>query len=173
MSAKLPKKIVSNLMILIVAPLLALGLFYFTRYGGDSFLASVLELSELETIAQKGRGIAYKTFPGVLEVFGSELVQDQQRLQFELLYNPEEIQLGIWDETLYQAQILSDQPGYVLIELNDFQDLALDQEWFAITFTGAEDQLLLGEAYTVSEDSSQTPLAVGSLNVLDSDFLFH
>lgn len=173
MSAKLPKKIVSNLMILVLAPLLAWGLFYLTRYGGESFLASVLDISEVETIAQKGRGIAYKTFPGVLEVFGSKAIQDQQRVQFELLYNPEKIQLETRDTELYQAQILVEQPGYLLIELRDFQHLALDQEWFAIAFTGAEDQLLLGEAHIVAEDLSETPLAVGSLNALDPNFLFH
>jgi hypothetical protein len=61
-------RILKNIIILIVAPILAVLLFYLTQ-NFSWMTASVLDITEINTIKQNNWDLAYKTENQVFEVF--------------------------------------------------------------------------------------------------------
>ena len=155
---------VKNFFILLLAPVLALGLFLIMQdlWG---MTASVLDFSELKRIKEQERDLAYKTENQLFELFWTESLYGTE-LNFELLYNPEKIQLSTDLATGAAFRVLAETPGQIQFVLLAEKSRSVQEGWFQIPFSGEENQLLLWEAAKLTPWGLQ-PLRVGSLNQHD------
>lgn len=152
-----------TLLILIVAPALALSLFWLSR-DWSGLTASVLDLQELQMIAESGWGVAYKTENQSFELFGSLQAQKADRLTFEILYHPEKVQLFLEQASGFNLLSLTSQEGILLGELGQTTKLPLEEGWFQLPFSGDAEQLVLGEVMLFRGEESKS-LSVGNLNI--------
>lgn len=155
---------VKNFFILLLAPVLALGLFFLMQ-DFSGMTASVLDFSELETIKAQQRDLAYKTENQTFELFWTESLRGTE-LNFELLYNPEKVQIFLDLATGADFRLLDQKPGMLKFALSPEQDRTLEEGWFQVPFSGEENQLLLWEASKSLPWGAQ-PLRVGNLNPSD------
>ena len=156
-----------NMVILLVAPILALGLFYFS-HNLWGLSASVLDVLELQTIEKNKRWVAYKTQNQIFELFGSVLVKKEGKLIFEVLYDPLSLTVDISSATPSSAKLRSNQSGLLMVELPIDTNAELEKEWFSIPFSGAAKDILLGSASFEAWDKS-IALAVWNLNTPAQD----
>lgn len=164
---KKPPRIVINVLILLLAPFLAWALFYLTQYAGTHLTASVLDLNELQAIKDQGRDVAYKTSSWLLELFGSESAKKRSTLQITLVYDEDELELFPESALQEGIELVLQKPWLLYYQLSAYQNNALENEWFAINFSGEEKRILIWEVYAVDQDQTPVPLAVGNLNSLD------
>lgn len=162
---KLP--IIKNSGILILAFILAWGLFSLTR--DDLVLtASVLDIAEQEYIKSQQRDVAYKIHNQTFELFGTSSAQQGESLIFTVLYNPDTVQPQIPQEDNFQAQSLGSWEFQITLgELSRFDS---ENGWFELPFTGAERDILLGEA-KLSKNNQLLPLRVGNLTSMSGHAL--
>lgn len=151
-----------TLLILIVAPCLALSLFWLTRDWTD-LTASVLDLQELQTIAEHHRGVAYKTENQHFELFGSAQSQHAERLSFEILYHPEKVAFKLDQASGFNLLSLTQDEGRLLGMLGKTSDLPLEEGWFQLPFSGDAEQIVLGEV-SLFDGKGAKELSVGNLN---------
>lgn len=90
---RMTKKWLKNTIILLVAPFCALGIFYLTR-DMSGLTASVLDILELQYFHEQDWELAYKIKNQSFELFGSEGVRHADKLWFEVLYDPQHLQLA-------------------------------------------------------------------------------
>lgn len=155
------KKSLKNLIILLIAPGLALVLFYATR-DLSALSASVLDIMEIEKIQKSWRGLAYKITNQNFEVFWSELAKTMDTVHFVLLYNPDKITfsegLSWMNSQLVEDWVLS-------FELKEVWSHSLEKDWFQLSFSGDAKDLIMWEARGIKK-GKEIPLAVGNLNIL-------
>jgi len=81
--------------------------------------ASVLDITEINTIKQNNWDLAYKTENQVFEVFWAEKVKSAEVIEFEILYNPEKIELDTQLISWENYQIIDSQEGDLIIQISD------------------------------------------------------
>jgi hypothetical protein len=64
-----------NIGILLLSPFVAFGIFRVSQQDWSKLTASVLDISEIETIEKQGRDVAYKVHDQLFELFGSKQLQ--------------------------------------------------------------------------------------------------
>lgn len=156
------QRVVKNLIILIIAPILAVVIFYATR--DLSWLsASVLDILEMQTIKESWRGLAYKTTNQTFEVFWSDVARTMDTVGFRIIYNQDQlVLLSGWD---YREDFDSWNKKWELtIRLPNPASLPLEGQWFQLAFSGEAKDILLAEAWG-SKNNVEIPLAVGNLNI--------
>ena len=155
-------RILKNIVILIVAPILAILLFYLTQ-NFSWMTASVLDITEINTIKQNNWDLAYKTENQIFEVFWAEKVKSAEFIEFEILYNPERIELDTqlisWDN----YQIIDSQEGDLVIQISDIWVRDYQEWWFEIPYTWDESQILMWDAKKL-ENGEELNLSVWNLN---------
>lgn len=150
--------------ILLLAPILALGLFFLAQ-NFSGMTASVLDLSELKTIKEQQRDLAYKTESQLFELFWTESLRGTV-LNVELLYNPDKVQVLLNEATGAEFRVLHQESGVVQLALSPEQIRSVEEGWFQMPFSGEAHQLLLWSASQLISWTAQ-PLRVGNLNHYD------
>ena len=125
--------------------------------------ASVLDITEINTIKQNNWDLAYKTENHVFEVFWSEKIKSAEIIEFEILYNPEKTelytQLISWDN----YQIIDFQEGDLVIQISDVWVRDYHEWWFEVLYTWDENQILMWDAKKI-ENGEESNLSVWNLN---------
>ena len=157
-----------NLIILLIAPILALSLFYLT-HDLSGLTASVLDVLELKAIEKNWRGVAYKTQNQTFELFGSEVAKKGEMLTFQIFYNPESIKLQLDQLLPSTAKIDASESWKLTVNLVVLTNAPLEREWFSLPFSGEEEKdILLGSA-TLRSGEALTPLSIWNLNIPVND----
>ncbi len=151
-----------TLLILVVAPCLALSFFWLTR-DWSRLTASVLDLQELQTIEEHHRGLAYKTNNQQFELFGSTQAQNADRLTFEVIYHPEKVEFKLDQASGFNLLSLTQEEGRILGMLGKTINLPLEEGWFQLPFSGDAEQIVLGEV-SFFDGAVEKELSVGNLN---------
>lgn len=154
--------VVKNLIILFLAPVLALGVFFLTR-DLTGLTASVLDLSELQKIEDNKRWVAYKTENRIFELFGSESVRKWGHLVFEIVYNPDKVELLVDQSSGLNYIVLQNEIGNLQVQLNNLHDFSVSEGRFQVPYLGEGDQLILSEA-TLYDSKKGESLSIGNLN---------
>lgn len=160
-----PAPLLKNIVILVLAPLLALGIFFLTR-DMQGLTASVLDISEIKKIQTENWDAAYKRENQIFELFGSESLKKWEILTFELIYNPEKISLSVSQSSGFSFQILEEGTGSLKVQISDLMSRNINEGWFQVPFSGEKSQLLLAETNLQIGDK-KIPLRVGSLDYDD------
>ena len=155
--------LIKNLFILLLAPILAFGLFFLTR-DLSGLTASVLDIAERQKIEEKQWWVAYKTDDQVFELFGSEQLKKWENLVFELVYNPKKVVFSIDQSSGFDFTLLENNTGSLKIQLNNVNSLKLDEGLFLLPFSWEKDQVVLAEALLWSLGKTAIPLSIWSLN---------
>lgn len=159
---RMTKKWLKNTIILLVAPFCALGIFYLTR-DMSGLTASVLDILELQYFHEQDWELAYKIKNQSFELFGSEGVRHADKLWFEVLYDPQHLQLA-WDHVVIDYYLLQHvSTGVVNITMQHMADLPLESSRFELPFSGDQRYLLLGQA-SAQFGNEWRALRVGNLN---------
>ena len=116
--------LIKNLFILLLAPILAFGLFFLTR-DLSGLTASVLDIAERQKIKEKQWWVAYKTDDQVFELFGSEQLKKWENLVFELVYNPKKVVFSIDQSSGFDFTLLENNTGSFKIKLKNVNYLKL------------------------------------------------
>lgn len=161
--------LLKNLIILIIAPILAVALLYIVN-DFSWLTASVLDIAEVQKIQKEGWDIAYKSQNQSFEVFWSEKIKDADTLNFEIIYNPEKIDVDVSMISWYNYAILDENSGYLKIQLSDFSGLSHDEWWFEIPFSWDETQILLWEGQK-EKNWNTIALSIGNLTPLQEHSL--
>jgi hypothetical protein len=158
------KKIKTNGMILGVALLLAIAIFYI-KNNPDIFLASILSLQEQEYITEKWRDAAYKTENGNFEIFLDQKYTGNISKFYGMVYlNPEKVHMDIANYTGQGTiNIQEGKDGSLTINITDLKDITTAQEIVGIPFTGDAGLVLLGETKGRIKNRRQK-FAVGNLS---------
>ena len=155
--------LIKNLFILLLAPILAFGLFFLTR-DLSGLTASVLDIAERQKIKEKQWWVAYKTDDQVFELFGSEQLKKWENLVFELVYNPKKVVFSIDQSSGFDFTLLEGNTGSLKIQLNNVNSLKLDEGLFLLPFSWEKDQVVLAEALLWSLGKTAIPLSIWNLN---------
>ena len=155
--------LIKNLFILLLAPILAFGLFFLTR-DLSGLTASVLDIAERQKIEEKQWWVAYKTDDQVFELFGSEQLKKWENLVFELVYNPKKVVFSIDQSSGFDFTLLENNTGSLKIQLNNVNSLKLDEGLFLLPFSWEKDQVVLAEALLWSLGKTAIPLSIWNLN---------
>jgi hypothetical protein len=89
----LKKRLKTNIIILVLAIICAVALFYFTENPGF-FSASVISLQEAEEMKKNNWDIAYKNDSQVLDVFLSDNLQDVSNITISIIYDPQNAEIN-------------------------------------------------------------------------------
>lgn len=155
--------LIKNLFILLLAPILAFGLFFLTR-DLSGLTASVLDIAERQKIEEKQWWVAYKIDDQVFELFGSEQLKKWENLVFELVYNPKKVVFSIDQSSGFDFTLLENNTGSLKIQLNNVNSLKLDEGLFLLPFSWEKDQVVLAEALLWSLGKTAIPLSIWNLN---------
>ena len=152
-----------NIGILLLSPFVAFGIFRVSQQDWSRLTASVLDISEIETIEKQGRDVAYKVHDQLFELFGSKQLQWGDALVFELVYNPEKLSLVLPESSGATFSILEDGSGVFRAKLENLSHYMLNSDWIQIPFSWEEDQLVLSEAMLYRGEKSVS-LKIGNLS---------
>ncbi|RAL56726.1 hypothetical protein BSK20_00435 [SR1 bacterium human oral taxon HOT-345] len=152
-----------NIGILLLSPFVAFGIFRVSQQDWSRLTASVLDISEIETIEKQGRDVAYKVHDQLFELFGSKQLQGGDALIFELVYNPAKLSLVLPESSGATFSILEDGSGIFRAKLENLSHYMLNSDWIQIPFSGEEDQLVLSEAMLYRGENSVS-LKIGNLS---------
>lgn len=155
--------LIKNLFILLLAPILAFGLFFLTR-DLSGLTASVLDIAERQKIEEKKWWVAYKTDDQVFELFGSQRLKKGENLIFELAYNPQKVVVFVDQSSGFDFVILENTTGSLKVQLNTINKLNLDEGRFVLPFSWEKDQIVLAEASLWSLGKNVSSLSIGNLN---------
>ena len=125
--------------------------------------ASVLDITEINTIKQNNWDLAYKTENHVFEVFWSEKIKSAEVIEFEILYNPEKIELYTQLISWENYQIIDSQEGDLVIQISDVWVRDYHEWWFEVLYTWDENQILMWDAKKI-ENGEESNLSVWNLN---------
>jgi hypothetical protein len=159
-------RIIKNIVILIIAPFIALGLLFLVR-NLSWLTASVLDIWEIQKVKDEWWDLAYKSEWWIFEVFGSEKVQSAESVNIRILYNPEKIELDTWVASWVNYEILNENLWSIEISLTDIKDRDYKEWWFEIPYSWDMTQILLGDSQKEDKKWNKTPLSVGNLNSLE------
>lgn len=154
--------VVKNVIIVLLAPVLALGIFFLTR-DLTGLTASVLDLAELQKIEDNKRWVAYKTENQLFELFGSEEAKKWEYLVLEIMYNPEKVKLLVDQSSGLNYTIFHNETGNLQLQIKDLSKFVINEGWFQLPYSGEENQLTLSEASLYSSKGN-SPLSIGNLN---------
>jgi len=169
MSKWLKKRLKTNIIILVLAVICAVALFYFTE-NPWLFSASIISLQESEEMKKNNWDIAYKNDAQVLDVFLSDSLQDVSNITISIIYDPQNAEVNPWDIVIQPnltTDILSQTPWLLVIKINnftwwfDYQNSLLE-----LPFSSSDNvyNILLSEATIMSIDGENKPLSIGILN---------
>lgn len=162
------QKGLKNLIILLLAPLGALLLFYLSR-DVSGLSASVLDIMEMQRIQENGRNLAYKNTDQLFEIFLGDGLQKADQISVQVLFDPQKLS---YDADSFSGKLLQrkEKESWLLwLQIWLSQDHQKELPIFAMAFSGAEEKILLGEAKAIIEGWEQ-PLSVGNLNIKEDIF---
>jgi hypothetical protein len=119
----------------------------------------VLDITEINTIKQNNWDLAYKTENQVFEVFWAEKVKSAEVIEFEILYNPEKIELDTQLISWENYQIIDSQEGDLVIQISDVWVRDYHEWWFEVLYTWDENQILMWDAKKI-ENGEESNLSV-------------
>ena len=93
MNKSTKSRLKTNIIILILAAICAVVLFYFTENPG-LFSASVISLQESEKMKENNWDIAYKNDSQILDVFLSDSLQDVSNITISIIYDPQNAEIN-------------------------------------------------------------------------------
>lgn len=163
------KKLKTNIIILFLALVLAIVLFYFTE-NPWFFSASIISLQDVEKMKENNWDIWYKNDSDMLDVFVSENLKDISNLTISIIYDPDNTEINSDDLILQgnlQTDILSEIPGVLVLKITDFTGwFDYQNSLFELPFSASDDvyNALLSEAVVVSLDGENKPLSIWLLN---------
>lgn len=175
MSKWLKKRLKTNIIILILAIICAVALFYFTENPGF-FSASIISLRESEEMKKNNWDLAYKNDSQVLDVFLSDSLQDVSNITISIIYDPQNADINPGDIVIQSnlvSNILSDTPWLLVIKIDNFTWwFNYQNSLFELPFSTTDDiyNILLSEATIVSVDGENKPLSIGVLNNIDKTY---
>lgn len=163
------KKIKSNIIIIILAFIIALALFYFSE-NWDFFSASIISLQDAETMKKNNRDIWYKNQSDMLDVFVSDELKDINNLTISIIYDPDNTLIDVsqilpqW--SLY-SEILTDLPWNLVLKFSNFSGwFDYQNSLFELPFSASSDvyNALISQATIVWLDWNTQPLSIWLLN---------
>lgn len=169
MSKWLKKRLKTNIIILVLAIICAVALFYFTENPGF-FSASVISLQEAEEMKKNNWDIAYKNDSHVLDVFLSNTLQDVSNITISIIYDPQYAEVNLWDIAIQSnltTNILSETPWLLVIKIENLTWwFNYQNSLFELPFSSSDNvyNVLLSEASITSIDGENKPLSIGILN---------
>ena len=175
MSKWLKKRLKTNIIILILAIICAVALFYFTE-NPCFFSASIISLRESEEMKKNNWDLAYKNDSQVLDVFLSDSLQDVSNITISIIYDPQNADINPGDIVIQSnlvSNILSDTPWLLVIKIDNFTWwFNYQNSLFELPFSTTDDiyNILLSEATIVSVDGENKPLSIGVLNNIDKTY---
>ena len=175
MSKWLKSRLKTNIIILVLAIICAVALFYFTENPGF-FSASVISLQEAEEMKKNNWDIAYKNDAQVLDVFLSDSLQDVSNITISIIYDPQNAEINPWDIAIQPnlvSNILSETPWLLVLKIENFTGwFDYQNSLFELPFatTDAIYNVLLSEATIVSTDGDNKPLSIGVLNNIEKTY---
>ena len=158
-------RIYKNLIILIIAPFLAWWLLFLMN-DFSWLTASVLDIWEIQKVKDEWRDLAYKTENQTLEIFWSEKVKTAEKLEIEILYNPEKIQLFTENASWVNYEILNEEEGVLDISLTEISERDYKEWWFEVPYSWDEYQVLLWDSWKTERDE-RASLSIGNLNAIE------
>ena len=172
MSKWLKSRLKTNIIILILAIICAVALFYFTE-NPSFFSASIISLREAEEMKKNSWDLAYKNDSQVLDVFLSESLQDISNITISIIYDPQNAEVNTWDIVIQPnlvSNVLSETPWLLIIQINNFTWwFDYQNSLFELPFSASDDiyDILLSEATVVSVDGENKPLSIWVLNNIE------
>ena len=163
------KKLRTNIIILFLALILAIVLFYFTE-NPWFFSASIISLQDAEKMKENNRDIWYKNDSNMLDVFISEEVKDISNLTISIIYDPDNTEINPENLVLQdnlQTDIISEAPWVLVLKITDFTWwFDYQNSLFELPFTASDDiyNALVSEAVVVALDGENKPLSIWLLN---------
>ncbi len=163
------KKLRTNIIILFLALILAIVLFYFTE-NPWFFSASIISLQDAEKMKENNRDIWYKNDSNMLDVFISEEVKDISNLTISIIYDPDNTEINPENLVLQdnlQTDTISEAPWVLVLKITDFTWwFDYQNSLFELPFTASDDiyNALVSEAVVVALDGENKPLSIWLLN---------
>lgn len=160
------KRLKTNIIIFIIAILLALWLFIV--FENPKFLsASVISLQEQEAMKENNWDLWYKNEWNTLDVYLDENVENLDYLTLSIAYDPDNVSFDIDNiDTQIEYKILSNEDGNLLIQFNNFSNKNFDYKnsLFMLKFTGDNPSILVSQATAFLFTWTNKLLSIGSLN---------
>ena len=128
--------------------------------------ASVLDIWEIQKVKDEWRDLAYKTENQTLEIFWSEKVKTAEKLEIEILYNPEKIQLFTENASWVNYEILNEEDGVLEVSLTEISDRDYKEWWFEVPYSWDEYQILVWDSRKTERDE-RVSLSMGNLNAIE------
>ena len=159
-------QIIKNIVILIIAPFIALGLLFLVN-NLSWLTASVLDIWEIQKVKDEWWDLAYKTEWWIFEVFWSEKVQSAESVDIRILYNPEKIELDTWVASWVNFEIVSENLWSIEVVLTGINNRDYKEWWFEVPYSWDMTQILLGDSQKEDKKWNKISLSVGNLNSLE------
>jgi ABC-type oligopeptide transport system substrate-binding subunit len=114
------KRLRTNTIILLVAMLFSVALFYFVE-NPNLFSASILSLKDAQIMIENHRDLAYKNEHNVLDVYISDTIKDINENSVSIIYNELDVQIDL-DKIKAQTdyEILSQTTGMLILKFKNF-----------------------------------------------------
>lgn len=157
------KRSLKNLIILLLAPVGWLLLFYLSR-DFSGFSASVLDIVEMQRIQNNGRALAYKTTDQLFEIFPGAKLEGADAVEVQIVYDPQK--LSYFPESFSGNLQERKEKESWLLQVNISLPATFEKSLpiFVLSFSGSQEKILLWEAKASFWGQEQS-LAVGNLNI--------
>lgn len=167
-SCEMKKRLKTNIIIILVAAILAFALFLFTE-NPDRFSASIISLQDAQTMKENNRDIWYKNESQNLDVFVSDDLKDISNLTISIIYDENNTEIDIQKlvpQTNLISEVVSDEPWTLVLRFSDFSGFDYTNSLFEMPFSAHDStsNALLSEAVAVLLDGNSQSLSIGLLN---------
>ncbi len=159
------KRLRTNTIILLVAMLFSVALFYFVE-NPNLFSASILSLKDAQIMIENHRDLAYKNEHNVLDVYISDTIKDINENSVSIIYNELDVQIDL-DKIKAQTdyEILSQTTGMLILKFKNFNwSFDYGQSLFELPFSGKEPSILLSESSVLLLNWENKSLSIWCLN---------
>ena len=163
------KKIKTNILIIVLAFVIAMWLFYLTQ-NFDLFSASIISLQDKEMMQKNNRDIWYKNQNDTLDVFVSDSLKDINNLTVSIIYDPENTTIDASQIVLQwnlDSEILTDLPWNLVLKFSNFSGwFDYQNSLFELPFDASADiyNALISQVTILWTDWKSQPLSIWLLN---------
>jgi len=156
-------KLKENWLIIILALVFAFALFYVIK-NPWFFQASVLSLSEINTIKENKWDMAYKNENWLLDIFVSSELKNLNKIDLSIIFDSKKVIIDLnaltWQ---WFFQVKKSEQGLLDLSVSDLQNLNKSASLIIIPFSWDNTDIILGESIIYFNDWQNKQAAIGNL----------